>query len=616
MAAWIRQIFAPPVFQDEEQTRIARLLNVVLWTLVATMLVAFVTVGLFYGLPQTSDELFTVGSTILMLLLSLGFLSLARRGHVRLVSAALLLAIWAVMTFWIFSAAGIKSDTSPMVYPLIVVLAALLLGGPAALAFALLCVLAAFGAYYAERIGWLVVPSTPVTMMDPFMAAISLLLTGSLLYYAVDNMLRALDRAQTNERAQIAANRELEAMRASLEQRVADRTRDLERHSLHLQAAVEVGRAATSELNPEELMWQVAELIRERFELYHVGLFQVDTGGQWAQYRAGSGAGAALLADEGFRLKVGGESMVGWCTAHAQARITQDISRETVRYDHPEVPDTRSEIALPLIARGQILGALSAQSEQLDAFDSQTVASLQSIADQVAVTLDNLRLFAETQEALRATRRAYSELSRDAWTDLLRSRANLGYIYTGYNVALATGKWQPEMVEARRTGSVVHGRDGNAPVLAIPLQVRDQVIGVLGFSKGEPDQTWTAEETELLEALSHQLEVALEGARLFEETQRRAAREQAIRQVTEHMRRAVDVEAILQNAVTELAHVLGAPRAYVRLGTDLDLEAGEEPGGQAIGQAGRFPQDNGGQDHVGRERAVSAGALQDAHSAP
>jgi GAF domain-containing protein len=97
------------------------------------------------------------------------------------------------------------------------------------------------------------------------------------------------------------------------------------------------------------------------------------------------------------------------------------------------------------------------------------------------------------------------------------------------------------------------------------------VVGVLSFYKDSPDEVWTARETELLRRLVTQLGVALESAQLFEETQRRAAREQSIRQVTERMRSAVSVEDILQSAVTELARALGAPRAYVRLGTEAEL---------------------------------------------
>jgi GAF domain-containing protein len=394
----------------------------------------------------------------------------------------------------------------------------------------------------------------------------ALVLTGLLLLYAMNGMLGALERARTNERAQVAANRELEAMRQSLEQRVSERTADLERRSVFLQTALEVSRAATSVLNPEELVWQVAQLIRERFALYHVGVFRVDATGQWAEYRAGAGAGERALAEEGFRLEVGGESMVGWCTAHAQARVSQDVSYEMERCAHPQVPHTRSEAALPLIARGQVLGALSVQSERIGTFDDQLVASLQTMTDQVAVALDNARLFAESQAALEAARRAYGEFSRQAWSEMLHARGDWGLVYAHETVVPAREGWWPEMSQARQTGIPVTG-GGDVPTLAIPLQVRDQVIGALGFTKGRAGEEWTAEEKELLQALVQQLGVALESAQLFEETQQRAARDRMLGEVTSRIRETLDVDTVLQTAVREMREALGITEVEVFLDT-------------------------------------------------
>jgi GAF domain-containing protein len=582
MAARIRQIVAAPVFEDEEKTRVARLLNVFVLALLVAAVAGVVVMAIYYGLPSDSVETFTLGSSGLFVLVTSGLLILVRRGHLRIASIILLSSLWLIMAYWIMVGAGISSDSSLTVFPLIIVLAGLLLGGRAAVVYTVLSVVLALGAYLSEKAGWLVVVETPLTLMDLLVPAIALILTGLLLLHAMNSMLNALERARANEQAQSAANRELEAMRASLEQRVVDRTHDLERRSLHLQTAVEVSRAATSVLDPDKLIWQVVEMIRERFDLYHVGLFLVDASGQWAEYRAGAGAGSQLLAEEGFRLEVGGQSMVGWCTDHAQARVAQDTSSATERVEHGAVPGTRSEAALPLITRGQILGAISVQSERPGAFDDDTVASLQTMSDQVAVALDNARLFAESQAALQAAHRAYGEFSREAWSDLLRSRGDWGLVYAQQAVAPAEKEWPAHLLQAQQTGSLVRGQ-GQESALAIPLRVRDQVIGALGFFRDGSSGAWTAEETELLETLVHQVGVTLESAQLFEQTQRRAAREQAIRHVTERMRRAVDIEAILQNTVTELANTLGAARAYVRLGTELDSRPDDGRGGQADG---------------------------------
>jgi GAF domain-containing protein/HAMP domain-containing protein len=391
---------------------------------------------------------------------------------------------------------------------------------------------------------------------------------------------------------------------SGLEQRVAERTADLERRSTDLQAAAEVGGAATSILETEQLIRQVVELIRERFGMYYVGLFIVDRAGEWAVLRAGTGeAGQAMLA-RNHRIKVG-EGMIGWSVDHAQARVALEAELDAVRLATAELPETRSEAAIPLRSRGQTLGALTVQHTQPGAFDQDTLAVLQTMADQVAVALHNAELFSENQAALEASRRAYGELSRQAWAELLRARTNWGYRYADMSVGLAEGDWQPEMLHAFRTGqtvlpgfefaggpkstqpepdghqdgpegSIEGGATAEQMTLAIPLRVRSQLVGALSFRKGEKGTSWTAEEVALLENLVEQLGMALESARLYQDTQRRAARERLTREITGKIRTYTDLESILQTTVSEVSKVLGTHHGAIRLGsiqpTDIDAK--------------------------------------------
>jgi GAF domain-containing protein len=583
MGSRIRQLFAAPVFEDEEQARVARLLNTVLLTFSVAVVLVVVSIFAFYGLPAAPEATFTLLSGVVMAVAGIGLLVLARCGRVRIAALALLSLLWAIITYWVCGVAGISSDTSPLVYAFIIALAGLLLGGRAAVAFTLASVLAVVAAYLMEVFGLLRVPDTPLTVMDPIMTAVPLVLIGLLLRHAVESISRALERARSNERAQIEANRELETMRASLEEQVAERTRGLERRSVQLQAAVEVSRAATSILDPEQLIWQLVELIQDRFELYHVGLCQLDATGRWAEYRAGAGESGRVLAAQGFRLEVGGSSMIGWCTQHGEARVSQDVSLETLRVEHPLVSETRSEAALPLIARGQVLGALSVQSDRSHAFDPETVAALQTMADQVAVALDNARLYAESQEALEATRRAYGELSRQAWSELLRTHADWGYSYDRQHIRPIEGEWAAEMRRAAQAGQMVQGGGVEGATLALPLKVRDQVVGALGFYKESGDESWTAEETALLETLVGQLGVAMESAQLFEETQRRAAQDRLLGQVTTRMRETLDMDRVLQTAIREIGEALGIAEVEVRMGRSPARSSPSRPGGMALG---------------------------------
>ncbi|MCP4515065.1 MAG: HAMP domain-containing protein, partial [Delftia sp.] len=219
-------------------------------------------------------------------------------------------------------------------------------------------------------------------------------------------------------------NEMTEQLRSTL-QNLEQRTRDIERRSRYLEASANVAQAATSILDTEQLIHDVVELIVDRFELYYVGLFLVDVQGEWAVLQAGTGdAGLAMMA-RGHRLRVG-EGMIGWSIANAQPRVAREAEKDAVRQVMAELPDTRSEAAIPLRSRERVLGALTVQHTIPDAFDPDSLAVLQTMADQLAVTLDNARLLAASQAALEAERRAYGELSREAWVQLSRERQTQG----------------------------------------------------------------------------------------------------------------------------------------------------------------------------------------------
>jgi GAF domain-containing protein len=176
----------------------------------------------------------------------------------------------------------------------------------------------------------------------------------------------------------------------------------MQRHDLQLQTAAEIARAASSILDPDALIQQVVDLVRQRFDLYYAGLFLVDhsgdlTGepGRWAVLRAGTGEPGHIQRQQGHRLEVGSESMIGWCVANAQARIALDVALEDTRFVNPLLPATRSEMALPLISRGQVIGAMTIQSSQPAAFSQDDISALQTMADHVANAIQNARLFEE-----------------------------------------------------------------------------------------------------------------------------------------------------------------------------------------------------------------------------
>jgi len=398
--------------------------------------------------------------------------------------------------------------------------------------------------------------------------------------YLVPRLVNALSRSR-----RLAV--ELHNERAGLEQHVQERTLDLARRNTQLEAAAQVAREAAAIHDVGNLLQETARLISDRFGFYHAGIFLLDASGEWATLQAASSEGGQRMLARGHRLKVGEVGIVGYVTGRGEPRVALDVGTDAVFFDNPDLPDTRSEMALPLRARGEVIGALDVQSTQPAAFSEDSIAVLQILTDQLALAISNARLFQQAQESLEAERRAYGELSRQAWSALLSARPGLGERYDPQGILPAAGQWRQDMKLATQKGETVvageytRSQNGSTIALATPIKVRDLVIGVLDAHKsagagqaagdaGKEQRGWTAEEITLLETLADQLGVALENARLYQDTQRRAVRERLTGEVTARMRETLDVDTVLQTAVREIGEALGLHDVTIRFDTDTD----------------------------------------------
>jgi GAF domain-containing protein/HAMP domain-containing protein len=357
---------------------------------------------------------------------------------------------------------------------------------------------------------------------------------------------------------------QLRELIGGLERGVADRTRQLETRSEQLLAAAEVSRSVSTILDTDVLIQRVVNLIQQRFNLYYVGLFLVDAQREWAVLRSGTGRAGQIMLQRGHRLRIDESSMIGWSIKHSQARIALEAEADPVRLATSDLPETRSEAAIPLRSRGQVFGAITIQSIEPEAFDTETIAVFQTMADQVAVALDNSRLFADTQNALIAAQQAYGELSREAWVERLQTKP-IAYRRTTSGVLPA----EPTPAE-----KITQEKTSNGS-LVVPIKTRGYTIGYVNAKKrltitGDqaPSETsdWNMEEIGLLETLIDQLGVALDSARLFEETQQHAERERIVGEVTSRMRATMDIDNVLQTAAREIRNTLDLAEVEVRIG--------------------------------------------------
>lgn len=369
---------------------------------------------------------------------------------------------------------------------------------------------------------------------------------------------------------------EMDNMVSQLEERVADRTRDLERRAVQIQTAAEIGSAAAKLRNLDQLLAQVTQLISERFGFYHTGIFLLDERNEFAVLRAANSTGGQRMLTRGHRLKVGEVGIVGFVTSTGNPRIALDVGSDAVFFDNPDLPNTRSELALPLTAGGQVLGALDVQSTDENAFTQDDINALQVLADQIAVAIENARLFEQNQNALEAVRRAYGEVSQAAWQRMQKASGTLGFLSTSQGNLVRITQADQQPLAASAQPEVLD--DGMT--LTVPMKVRGQPIGAIRLSKAQGSPPWSADEVAAAGALTDQLSGALESARLFQEAQLRAATERQTADIVNQIRSSTVVDGILQNTIRELGRAFNATRTFV------SINLNEPDSGSAVSQSG------------------------------
>ncbi|MEW5872427.1 MAG: GAF domain-containing protein [Chloroflexota bacterium] len=414
---------------------------------------------------------------------------------------------------------------------------------------------------------------------------------------------------------------QLRQLITGLERGVAERTESLERRASQIQVAAEVARQASAARHLDELLQNVVQLITERFGHYHTGIFLISTSGagsptsfgggaevpsqsagdqtsgapgepgtalggarssystvpilgSYAVLQAASSPGGKRMLARNHRLKVGETGIVGFVAATGQPRIALDVGADAVFFNNPDLPETRSEMAIPLRARGRVIGVLDVQSIQEAAFGDEDIEIMLVLADQLAVAIDNLRLLEQSQAAMRELERSYGQQVRQRWKERLAGRT-IAFKYDG-------GSIRPAETDAASTS--MQPGTADCTRLELPIELRGQHLGKLvlqkqpGSGEGRSDRalvssehddtsTWSQEEINLAQQTLAQLALALENARLLEEIQQSASQEALINQVLSKAQSSLDLETVLQIVVQEIGYSIGASKVQLRLGS-------------------------------------------------
>ena len=362
----------------------------------------------------------------------------------------------------------------------------------------------------------------------------------------------------------------------NLERRVAERTTDLEiaRHQSEkranqLLAVGELSKFVNSEQNVDTLLSLITRLASERFGFYHSGIFLIDETKQYAILQAANSEGGQSMLKRGHKLKVGESGIVGYVARFGQARIALDVGLDAVFFNNPDLPTTRSEMALPLKLRDVTIGVLDVQSEKPGAFTEDDANTLSILADQIAIAIENARLFSQTQTTLSEVQALYRQNLQEGWKTFSREEGVIGFVQSlGGGKKLSEPIGSTEIQQALNRGeTMVMQPNGKSeePSIIVPIKLRGQVIGVMRIQAPEKDKQWTTNEINLSEAVSERLSLALENARLIQESQRQVIKEQAISEITSKIGSSINLENVLQTAVEELGRSIPGSEVIIKL---------------------------------------------------
>ena len=368
---------------------------------------------------------------------------------------------------------------------------------------------------------------------------------------------------------------QMQMVQEGIERQVHDRTAELEeanRHMLRraaqLKTITELSEAIADVQDLNELFPAVTRLISEHFGFYHVGIFLVDRDREYAVLQAANSEGGERMLQRAHRLRLG-VGVVGFCAQTGQPRIALDVGTDAVFFNNPDLPETHSEVALPLKARGETIGVLDVQSMETGAFSVEDLQVLTALANQVSIALENARLLTEARAAYTQMQEVYDEFTRAEWSRTIAQTRQAGFRYQAGRIELLENPLEnPEVISAVEARDVVveqpNGSAEKRPVLAVPVKLRGEIIGVLHIESSDPIRQWQDEEVSLIQAVAERVAFAMENARLFQDARRRAAKERLISEATSRISNAFNVENILQTTAEELERVLGGSEISIQ----------------------------------------------------
>lgn len=546
----IRSFFSAPEYPgDMQKTQDARTAHRVA---VSLFFIAFFSIPFIFQLESPTREI-ALYSTLGGQLVWLGCIWLIKSKRVG--SAKLILI--GVNTFNIYIVIALNGGFSR---PIIIVtfflmaLAVLLYPIRGALIFGLVNLAIGATIYLLGQSGAIPPSSAPDPLLDTFLLFLFTAIASPIILEIASSNNQTLVKAVMQREIELREkNQTLEALREDLENRIAERTAALEqsnqkaeRRANQLQAVNSIARAISTIQDIDKLLPTITQAISAGFGIYHVGIFFLDKRGEYAELRAANSEGGQRMLARNHRLRVGEEGIIGHVTKFGRARIALDVGKDAVFFNNPDLPETRSEIGLPLIIGGNIIGALDVQSTTANAFGAEDISALAALANQVSIAIQNADLFAQARQSAQEIEQAYRSYITQEWQKIAPVLPVSGYVYSSSGIAPLNDR-----------------QATSKDAFTIPVTLRGGVIGEIGI---RADARPSPDEIAILRATADRAALALENARLFQEAQLRAMTERAISEMSSKIAASVDVDTILQSTVQELGQLVRDSEVIIQLG--------------------------------------------------
>jgi len=367
---------------------------------------------------------------------------------------------------------------------------------------------------------------------------------------------------------------ELKTNQAVLEQRVKERTAELltannnnERRAKQFEAIGQASRAIISTQNLQDLLPQITKVIHQQLGFYHTGIFLTDSNKEYIVLNAANSEGGQRMLDRHHKLRVGDTSIVGYVAGTSKPRIALDTGADAIYFNNPDLPETRSEMALPLIqTNGEVIGVLDIQSTEPNAFSNEDIEILSTLAEQISVSIANAQLYDETQKTLLEAEMLYRGDLQTKWRRFTSSEKIAGIRRVSMKSDLYSESINlPGAMEVIRSGAAYIKNEENSQ-MTVPVKLRGEMVGMLSV-KADEKHKWTEDEMDIINAIVERAAVSLENARLLAESRNNAEKERVQSEISAKISASTEIETILKTAIQELGSQIGNAQITVEMGS-------------------------------------------------